>query len=198
MSRFGLGFVGAHRTGKTTLATELAKETNVPFVKSDVSGVYKKHHMDPSLVYSPHETLFIQNKILDFHIELWENQTSYFITDRTPIDMLGYMLCNMPQDVITPSVDVEIQKYKDRCFNSAEKYFYLLLEVLPGIKIVEADLKASTMKSHIEHLSYVMAGSLNHLRDISPATGIHRIPRATLDLQQRVSIALYFFNQYQN
>lgn len=183
---YGIGFVGAHRTGKSFLADKVSVSIGIPFVKSDVSGVFKSNNLDPSKVYDAETTIFIQKKILEVHNEMWDNQISYFITDRTPMDMLGYMMCNMPQNLINDKVDTELQEYANMCFESTKKYFHVLIEVLPGIPVVEDMLKASTHKSHINHVSYVMNGALNELKECSNAPSVITIPRGMTDIVSRV------------
>lgn len=188
----GIGFAGAHRTGKTFLASKLSELVGVPFVKSDVSGVYARNDMIPSQVYTPDKTIFIQNKILDYHNELWDKQTGVFVTDRTPIDMLGYMMCNMPQNFIDDEINEGLQNYTKRCFESTEKYFKSVVEVLPGIPVVEDALKASIQTSHIDHVAYVITGILDRFESFNTVM-VYQIPRRVTDIDERLDVCKQIF-----
>jgi len=86
------------------------------------------------------ERIKVQQFILDRFIDNIQRAPRPSITDRTPLDMIGYMLGevtmhNTPQELHEP-----IQTYVDNCINAAERYFDMALIVrpLPNYKVQDS------------------------------------------------------------
>lgn len=158
MSRNGIGFTGAHRTGKTTVAKLLSAEMGCEFIQTSTSKIFLDNGLSPAESYNIDTRLRIQNIVLLDAVEKWGNAKSSFVTDRTPIDFIAYTLANIKQEEITEFYDLKIQKYINDCISATNLHFSHVFEVMPGIKIVDEPGKASTMSSHIDHIAYLISG----------------------------------------
>jgi len=177
-----LGLCGAHRTGKTTLAAEFAKQHNFAFVRTTTSEVFAKHGLDPAQPMDFSTRLWIQHKVLEAAEAIWaKHQDEDFVTDRTPLDMLAYTLADIKGDTV---VDMDqLDDYMLRCFESSEKHFNRLVLVQPGIPLVFEQGKAALNEAYIETLNTIVTGLMyDERQELDSAT----MPRPILDLQERV------------
>ena len=176
----GIGLCGAHRTGKTTMASCCAKQYELLLVETTTSSVFAQHGLDPSAPMDFNQRLWIQDKVIAAAEQVWQQADSAFITDRTPLDMLAYTLAEVQGDTVYEAG--ELQAYTQRCFAAVNRYFSSLVVVQPGIDLVEEAGKAALHRGYIEHLNSLIIGFCADERQQLPA---HVMPRALLDLQQR-------------
>ncbi|MEN8141152.1 MAG: AAA family ATPase, partial [Thermodesulfobacteriota bacterium] len=81
----GIGLCGAHRTGKTTMARQCARDYALALVTTDTSAVFAEHGLDPAAPMDFATRLWIQDKVLVAGEAVWGGQERPFITDRTPL-----------------------------------------------------------------------------------------------------------------
>lgn len=187
-----IGLVGAHRTGKTTLAKAYAEETNVPFVETSSSAVFERLGYSPKADYDFGTRMVIQNAILDDAVEKYKQHTGMFITDRTPIDMVAYTMADIQRENITEEQSKEFAKYFHRCFEETNKRFMCLTLIQPGIKIVDAPGKAPPNQSYMEHLNTLMLGML--VGEFNTTSHFY-LPRRTTDMEERVEALKFVVNK---
>lgn len=185
-----IGLCGSHRTGKTTLAQKLAEYHQVSFIESSVSEVFKQcgrqQPLKPDDKMDFSTRLWIQQQILDA-AEHWWLQPTDFITDRTPLDFIAYILCDIQG---TTEVDFKaLTKYLDRCFTVTNQIFSHIVIVQPGIPLVYAEGKAALNQAYIEHLNTVILGLCHDSRLCCPVTVLRR---EVIDLKQRLIAASQF------
>lgn len=150
-----LGLCGGHRTGKTTLASAIAQQKNIPFVKTDTSAVFRKFGLDPAESMDFRTRIEIQHRILEAAIAVWERESS-FVSDRTPIDMMAYTIGD-----IQGKTEVDFSKLEDYlnlCFKATNKFFAKLVIVQPGIPLVYEVGKAALNLAYIEHINILVLG----------------------------------------
>lgn len=188
--RNGYGFSGAHRTGKTSLAMEIAKRENIPFVKSSVTDIFTDLGYSPDQDYSIDTRIMIQNKILDVCVEQWKSQTGTFVTDRTPIDMIAYMLASSHQEDINDAIDIKIQEYIQRCIDATDTYFDTIFEIHPGIPIAHASGKANSSVSYIQHIALIITGIMS---TVNVHTNMVDIGQSVIDFEERLSDCSWYF-----
>lgn len=182
------GLVGAHRVGKTTLMERLSNETDYGLIETDVGSVFTKAGINPATHMDFATRIRIQNLILDHCESIWSRERGYkFFTDRTPICMLGYTTADLIG--CTKLTDEEFKAYMDyrqRCFDSTNRFFGLLVVVQPGIAIVDPGDKptAALNRAYIEHLNSLMIG-LAHSEETETTT--LTLDRDCLDLDERCS-----------
>jgi len=156
MFQGNLGLCGAHRTGKTTLAIAISNRLNIPFVRTTTSQVFARLGLDPAETMDFKTRLFVQNHVLDAAEQVWQNSSSPFISDRTPIDMIAYTLGDIQGKT---EVDNDLlTQYIDRCFASTNKFFQNLAIIQPGIPLVYEEGKAALNAAYIEHINILVIG----------------------------------------
>jgi len=111
---------GPSGTGKTTLAKELSKAIDIPFVESSASTVWPQFgftsHADVLMKISNNPELGFdyQMAILDNRIEVLKD-LDFFITDRTPFDTMVYFM--LQNSALVGRERCEL--YKQRCTDLA-------------------------------------------------------------------------------
>src|SRR5258706_15719526 len=93
-----IGLCGSNRVGKTTLAKAFAEEAGVKYVPTSASGTFERLGYSPKVDLPFAERLMIQQEILKDCNALYEKSGVRFITDRTPIDFLGYLLADVQRE----------------------------------------------------------------------------------------------------
>lgn len=155
-----IGLCGAHRTGKTTLARAFADRKGFKFINAGVSGVFAELGIDPSISLDVKARLMVQNAILDRYEQLISNETS-FVIDRTPIDMIGYMLADLRQDDFAEE-GASIARYVQRCADLAKSTLDMAVLIKPCIPVKREPGKGLLDRQYIMGLHWVIAGALEH------------------------------------
>ncbi|AFY73371.1 AAA+ family ATPase [Synechococcus sp. PCC 7502] len=182
-----LGLCGGHRTGKTTLAQAIAQHKNIPFVKTDTSGVFRKYGLDPALPMDFGTRLNIQHRVLEAAIAIWEQEENFFISDRTPIDMMAYTIGD-----IQGKTEVnfgELEDYLNLCFDATNKFFGKLVIIQPGIPLVYEVGKAALNQAYIEHINILVMGLCSDRRLQSKTVCLDR---QITNLDERIKAVLEF------
>lgn len=192
--KLGIGFAGAHRTGKTTLAKAFAEKYEIPFVQTSISMTFRDLGYDPAKDYDLPTRLKIQNVVLDNEITKWSSYADTFVSDRTPIDMIAYTLASAHQEEITTDLDIQLQNYINRCIDVNNTYFGYVFEVLPAIQVIHEEGKANIVKSHIDHISLIISGICN--KDDIRST-IITIPKKKTDLSDRIEFCSGILNTFE-
>lgn len=178
------GLSGAQRLGKTTLAKAYAEQHDVKFVATSASATFERLGLDPKRDYPFDVRLRIQQEILRDCNRLYEKSGVRFITDRTPIDFLGYTLADVTRENVPYALAPELARYIEDCYACANHHFTTIVLVQPGIKLIDEPGKAPANPSYIEHLSALMLGLMaNGMLECDH----FQIPRACTDLNQRVA-----------
>lgn len=155
-----IGLCGAHRTGKTSLARAYAEKHGIAFVETSVSAIFKDLGHDPSATFDFKTRLDIQEVILERLDVVYGalNPAEQAITDRTPIDMLGYTMSEAIGEAVSAADQERFAKYVDRCFDVTNRRFSCLVLVQPGIPLVYQPGKAIMNAAYIDHLNSLMLG----------------------------------------
>jgi hypothetical protein len=180
-----IGLAGAHRTGKTTLARECARVMDLPFVETNVSGIFESLGLDPAQPMDIQTRLIVQSVILKVCIEKWSGYKGVFLSDRTPIDLLTYLMAEIRGDTLDQTGEQLMAKYFADCINATSRYFGLVILVQPGIPLVAAPGKARMSPGYIEHYNALMSGILVR-KELIPQVVF--MSRDTLDLNDRISV----------
>jgi predicted ATPase len=181
----GIGLCGSHRTGKTTLAREIAARTGVDFLRTTTSEVFASNGLDPSAAMDFHTRLWIQHKVVEAAEAVWQNAAGPFISDRTPIDMMAYTLADIQGGT---AVDfAELERYLDHCFTVTNRFFAELVVIQPAIPLVHEEGKAALNRSYMEHLNVLVKGLCCDERLRCPFT---LIARGIVALDERAAAVL--------
>jgi hypothetical protein len=187
-----IGLVGAHRTGKTTLAKAYAEETQVPYVETASSAVFERLGYSPKVDYDFTTRMIIQNAILDDAVAKYSQCAGTFVTDRTPIDMLAYTIADIQRENVTLEQSKEFTKYFHRCFEESNKRFMCLTLIQPAIEIVDAKGKAPANPAYMEHLNTIMLGLL--VGEYNSSSHFY-LPRRTTKIEERVEALKFVVNK---
>ena len=193
------GFSGAHRTGKSTLANAMAKDSDGIFLPINVASVLEKHGVNGVTHQKDDLETFMrtQSAILD-HMESvfrgCEPDLWYWV-DRTPLDVLTYTqaYANMAFFEDTEKANRYYELFnviKTRCKSLLNRYFEGVFLVTAGIPVVPDAKSAVAHPSCIDHIETLMTGNLckmsidNCRRQITKPF-YYVVPTDILDLTQR-------------
>ncbi len=179
-----VALIGAHRTGKTSLARAYAERRGVPFVETSVSAIWKELGYDPSVTYDFETRLTVQEEILKRVDAVYGNWAGLdFITDRSPLDMAAYTLAEAIGDRVPASCQQRLAKYVNDCFDVTNRRFGMVFLIQPGIALVHEEGKAAINVGYIEHLNSLILGL-----SVDERLTCHHfyMPRAVLDFEDRL------------
>jgi hypothetical protein len=133
-----IGFSGAHRTGKSTLASLVSKELSIEFFETSVSAapVWKECHMSPGEQVTFAERVFLQQSILGYLSDKLASASGSICADRTPIDLVGYLLANVDHTCGNLQHDAVNRLIIDCVKNTILNFDHVFI-IQPGIQVVE-------------------------------------------------------------
>jgi nicotinamide riboside kinase len=136
-----IGFCGAHRTGKTTLAKAVAQRLGIETVLSGTSAIVAEHGFNMALDnrLEVSNGIPMQQAILD---ALLEGQVGdNFVADRSPIDCAAYLLADATASAGDRGAQEKAMVYVESATREAFKRFDLLVLVPPALGFVSEDGK---------------------------------------------------------
>jgi hypothetical protein len=155
----GIGLCGAHRTGKTSLCVRLAEKNSfLPFVRTSAKEAAVEFGFDVDNPGTFEERMDWQEYLLAHFATIYEDQNSYFVTDRTPLDMAAYLLADAPVGQLDPALDKRVANYLERCQELTELHFKHLILVQPGIQHVVVEGSPAPNRAYQEKLNALMLG----------------------------------------
>jgi hypothetical protein len=165
-----IAFVGSHRVGKTTLAKKLSEVAEIPFIDLAVSENSVWNIFDPHANVTFAERIVLQKCILqDMEAKLKQvDKGKSYITDRSPIDVIAYLLCNI-DSTTSQLFDEEVNTFIVNCQSLALEYFNYFFVVQPGIvfeKEVKKDGKVYNSRAYQEALTNCVIGQLHRLLNV--------------------------------
>lgn len=182
-----IGLVGAHRVGKTTLARSYAERIGGVYLDASVTKIIRAAGYDPAGAgsYDFATRLDVQEIVLQSVCRIYAaaHPGLPVITDRTPLDMLGYTMAEAIGEAVTEDLQDRFAKYVRDCFDATNRFFSIVLLIQPGIPIVAADGKAVANAAFIEHLNSLMFG---FTVDPRLKAAHYYLPRHVLDLEKRM------------
>jgi hypothetical protein len=178
-----IGLSGAQRVGKSTLAQVWSERTGKPFVATSASATFKRLGLDPRLDYDFATRLAVQVQILNDCVKAYRDAGADFITDRTPLDFMAYLLADVQRQNVRGVEEAALMTYMNDCYHVLNAYFPVVLIVQPGIPLIEEEGKAPANPPHMEHINSLLLGLAVDER----FHGAHYfVPRKYLDIEQRL------------
>jgi hypothetical protein len=187
LKSLGLGLVGAHRTGKTTIAGYFAKANRCPLVQTSMSAIAAYLDIKIGLDMPFWQRIEFQEEGLRLMEKSYQEEggNGLFVTDRTPIDLAAYVITAWHPVLADAEQTRWAHRYVQRCIDVTNAYFFQLAVIQPGIPWVTdpTDQKGENIPLYRDNLNAVIIG-LCHDERVLPATKI--VAKGKLDLAERV------------
>lgn len=177
-----IGYCGAHRTGKTTLAKKSAEYYGKTFVPTEVGNLLQSLKVDPiSLQHASYDFfLDVQKQTIDYLCDMAKTLSeqasksettdtvlhdadSVIFVDRTPLDALAYTQAFFSSKDFeylrnNPLFHNHMEECEQAAFD-AMKYFDAIFVVQPGIEVRPEHNKALPDVAYMEQLNKLMIGN---------------------------------------
>lgn len=183
-----IGLIGAHRVGKSYLVKELTRgpfrELEVSISKWQKELGYDSSNMD----YSWETRKDIQTALLHKFAEvLYDSRhkviravvdTTKVISERTPLDLIGYAYLNAPSDPAESDM-TWLYDYASKCIQLTNIYYDQVVLIQPGIEfvhdpkspsedsveILNAHYQNVMMDSRLEPMKFIMDRTVTDIQD---------------------------------
>lgn len=188
-----IGFTGAHRTGKTTLARAVARCYQLPLLSLRVSGIVADHGFDMAVDNRLDTGVIMQAAQLTDMIEAIEANPAGFVSDRTPLDAAAYFMADATAGAGSEMSRETAVQYVERCMALTAKHFDVVILVPPAITFEPLDGKPPMNEAYQEHLHLLIRGMLFD-DEIAIPTG--QIMRTNTDRFDRIRSALDFVGRH--
>lgn len=149
-----IGFIGTHRTGKTTTAQDFADAINATFVPMNVGFMLKSIGVSNDVYYPFDKRLDIQFQVMQqimngIHDAL-EGYEGLIVVDRTPIDALAYTLVAVDNTITSVTNDyhkIILKQFKEWVSSFIHDNLFFSVQVLmtDAIGMVEDEWKTGTL-----------------------------------------------------
>jgi len=176
------GLTGASGTGKTTLGRELSKRLGIPFVPTSITEIAADLGLpSPIAQLNLNDRTVCQIELLTAMCKFLESLPHPCIIDRTPLDLLAYMLAevNMHAHIGASETLIKvISDYSLYCIGIAKRFLTVVycLEPLPTY---EADNKRPAWSpAYHRHVQCLIKGGLVELNGYVP---YFTVPAMTLE-----------------
>ena len=169
---------GAHRTGKSYLATIAAHCLSINFKEAKLSEVYSQLNTSAQSVLIPTMYLPVQEHML---ARMNSNSiNSARIVDRSHVDLAAYAIYHVRNN---PELNSWLTDYVERCMNSIDKEAVIVAVPLSSLNI--EDTSKSFTKDSAQAIQDILQGL--YLHPLLKAKVVH-IPVQTTKLYERVQI----------
>lgn len=188
-----IGFSGAHRTGKSTLARAVAKQLHLPFLTSAASRVAADYGFDMGRDNRlTTNGMAMQECQLRAMLEQIAAAGASYVCDRTPIDAAAYLLGDATAFAGDEAYRERAVEYVERAIALTAKHFDVVILLPPAITFEPMDGKPPFNVAYQEHHHMLCRGmlfdeALGHMQD-----RIGTILRENTDRDGRLNAALDF------
>lgn len=169
---------GAHRTGKSYLATIAAHCLSINFKEANLTEVYSQLNTTPQSVLTPTMYLPIQELMLARMNSTYINSAR--IVDRSHVDLAAYAIYHVRNN---PELNTWLTDYVERCLSSIDKDDVIVSVPLSALNIAEASKSFS--KDSAQAIEDILQGL--YLHPLLKAKVVH-IPVETTKIYERVQV----------
>lgn len=149
----GYGIAGAHRSGKTTLARAVSVQHGLEYLDANVSGTIAELGYTPRQELPFKERLKVQNAILEsLAIKYALMGDKEFVTDRTPMDVLGYTFSEVQRSTLDAEDRVAFTKHVERAIQVTAQNLKGVMLVQPVYDAPELDKSAQACPIYMRHV----------------------------------------------
>jgi hypothetical protein len=159
------GLSGPSGSGKTTLARDLAKTLEAPFLEFKTTELVAELGMSPVAELTLADRFKVQNHLLERFWQISQAAPRPFVSDRTPLDFLTYMLAEVP---MVSDIPAELQRrifeFTDKAVQVADST-YLAIFTVRSLPIYEVNPKRPAPNpAYHRHYEMILEGSLMRLK----------------------------------
>lgn len=186
------GITGAHRSGKTTLAKELAESLGFEFLETKVTDVFTQLGVDPKANLPFDQRIDVQNEIMkSLQVQYELRSGKMFIADRTPFDVLGYTMADIQRNTLDEEMRAKVYRQVNFAAEIIANNLLACLILPPLHNQPEVAGKAQSCPLYMHHVYLCikdMVGSLG-----SEIPGFIAAEVVSLDINERIQDGLTFF-----
>ncbi|CAN0470801.1 unnamed protein product, partial [Phaeothamnion confervicola] len=126
-----IGFAGAHRSGKTTLARAAAQRLGRHFHDASVTRIMKEAGVDGVADLPIPQRIAAQEFLLKRFVAELAKAPRPAITDRTPLDMIAYTLGEVTMHNTDAATGRRIYAHVQHCLDETARHFETIFVVRP-------------------------------------------------------------------
>lgn len=160
------GFTGPSRSGKTTLARDIAEELGIHFHATTTTATAKAHGYDPVAPMSLADRVDLQHILLKAHLSLIKELPRPAIVDRTPIDNLAYLLCEFHMQSakeVLPQTLARVVAYQQQAMDGVANNYDMVFKLGQLDHYHQEADKPDDNKPYHSHFEFVVEGILSKL-----------------------------------
>lgn len=197
-----VGVVGTAGVGKTTVCDD-SRSIGCEFIKTDVSGIYKRMGLDPKVRMNFDTRMIVQEEILSYHKQLWiqecvrggpvvggrmlQSEPRMLVTDRTPLCFMTFTLAEISgYGELTADQNKALKSYLDRCWEAMEMFkgIMWLGKSFEAPEDTSGKIRATTSYGYSQHYDWLLLGLMTNLRH----TGVETLYCDKSDRDLRASL----------
>lgn len=166
------GISGASGVGKTTVAELVADALDIEFVRASITEGAKRHGYNAVGNLSLSERFDLQKKLLVDHINLIQGINRPVILDRTPIDMIGYMMGEIHMSSYSQLSENDmrgISSYVDKCQSVAANQYDFIFHLCPLPFYEQAATRPASNPAYQRHTDLIMRGAMQDIPNFNGA-----------------------------
>lgn len=164
------GFVGAHRSGKTTLARKLSEDLGVPFHEVSITRMSLALGYNPVMPMTLEDRMRLQLGLLRDYCATVDALPRPVLVDRSPIDIMAYAIAefDMVSHLKMDAGSLEASAiFVDMCIDATVTRFDFLYYLEPLQAYVADETKATPAANpaYQRHIALLIQGALKEMED---------------------------------
>jgi hypothetical protein len=158
------GLTGAHRTGKSTLAKQLSMDLGFAYYDASVSRIMRELGVNSVEHLTLDKRLDAQEYLLKRHLEDIATMPRPCITDRTPLDFIGYMLAEVTMHNTPQELWERTGKYVEDCLTATRIHYDTVIACRPLPSYEEDPTKPPPNVGYQWELQLIIEGAMMQVR----------------------------------
>jgi hypothetical protein len=159
------GIAGAHRVGKSTLAKLVAEDLKMTFHDASVSKIMREAGINAVGDVPLEARVEAQEFLLRRYLKDLQWAPRPLVTDRTPLDMIGYMLGEITMHNTDAKLGARIQNYVEECLGATLVHFDTIIVVRPLTTYVEDPDKPPMNRAYQTLVQFIVEGAATTCED---------------------------------